>query len=103
FHGPRITLEAPTMPPMDPVMERLRSGTRTKRYRTTANTIFHVAVGSGEITIGDQRFAWSRGDTFVAPGWHAIGHRAISDSQLFALSDEPLLRFSNYYRFEAMD
>ena len=26
-----------------------------------------------------------------------------SDSQLFVLSDEPLLRFSNYYRFEAMD
>ena len=42
-------------------------------------------------------------DTFVAPGWHAINHRATSDAQMFEMSDEPLLRFANYYRFEAMD
>ena len=103
FHGPRVTLEAPTMPSMSLVMERLASGARTRRYRTTANTIFHVVEGAGESTVGDQRFVWSRGDTFVAPGWHPIGHRATSDAQLFVLSDEPLLRFSNYYRFEAVD
>jgi gentisate 1,2-dioxygenase len=103
FHGPRVTLEAPTMPSMGLVMERLASGARTRRHRTTANTIFHVAEGSGESTVGDQRFAWSRGDTFVAPGWRAIDHHALSDAQLFVLSDEPLLRFSNYYRFEAME
>ena len=103
FHGPRVTLEAPTMPSMSLVMERLASGARTRRYRTTANTIFHVVEGAGESTVGDQRFVWSRGDTFVAPGWHPIGHRATSDAQLFVLSDEPLLRFSNYYRFEAVE
>jgi gentisate 1,2-dioxygenase len=103
FHGPRATLETPTMPSMGLVMERLGSGARTKRYRTTANTIFHVVEGSGESTVGDERFAWSRGDTFVAPGWHPIGHRATSDAQLFVLSDEPLLRFSHYYRFEALE
>jgi gentisate 1,2-dioxygenase len=53
--------------------------------------------------IGDKRFDWKRGDTFVAPGWHAINHRATSDAQMFEMSDEPLLRFANYYRFEAMD
>src|SRR4029079_15279492 len=94
FPGPRITRYAQTMPPMGLVMERLPSGTRTKRYRTTANTIFHVAEGSGESTIGDKRFVSRRGHTFVAPGWYAIRHRATSDAQLFALSDEPLLRFS---------
>jgi gentisate 1,2-dioxygenase len=103
FHGPRVTLEAPTMPSMGLMMERLVSGTRTRRYRTTANTIFHVAEGSGESTVGDERFAWGHGDTFVAPGWHAISHHARSDAQLFAFSDEPLLKFSNYYRFEAVE
>ena len=39
FHGPRITLEAPTMPPMGLTVERLPSGANTRRYRTTANTI----------------------------------------------------------------
>jgi gentisate 1,2-dioxygenase len=103
FHGPRVALEAPDMPPMGLMMERLSVGRNTRRYRTTANIIFHVTEGSGESTIGDKRFDWKRGDTFVAPGWHAINHRATSDAQMFELSDEPLLRFSNYYRFEALD
>jgi gentisate 1,2-dioxygenase len=103
FHGPRVTLEAPDMPPMGLRMERLSVGRNTRRYRTTANIIFHVTEGSGESMIGDKQFEWKRGDTFVAPGWHAINHRATSDAQMFEMSDEPLLRFSNYYRFEAMD
>ena len=103
FHGPRITLAAPDMPPMGLSMERLPSGTRTRRYRTTANTIFHITEGSGETTIGDNRFSWRRGDTVVAPCWHAISHHASSDAQLFTLTDEPLLRFASYYRFEALD
>jgi gentisate 1,2-dioxygenase len=103
FHGPRVVLEAPDMPPMGLMMERLLVGRNTRRYRTTANIIFHVTDGAGESTIGDKHFAWQRGDTFVAPGWHVISHRATSDAQMFEMSDEPLLRFSNYYRFEAMD
>jgi gentisate 1,2-dioxygenase len=103
FHGPRVTLEAPSMPPMGLTMERLAVGANTRRYRTTANTIFLVTEGSGESTIGDQRFSWRAGDTIAAPCWCAIGHRATSDAQLFALTDEPLLRFSNYYRFEAVE
>ena len=103
FHGPRVTLEAPTMPPMSLVMERLPSGVRTRRFRTTANMIFHVVEGTGESTVGDKGFVWSGGDTFVAPSWCAIGHRATSDAQLFVLSDEPLMRFCNYYRFESVD
>ena len=103
FHGPRVTLAAPDMPPMRLTMERLPAGARTRRYRTTANTIFHVTEGTGETTIGDRRFSWERGDTLAAPGWYPINHYATSDAQLFVLSDEPLLRFSNYYRFEAME
>jgi gentisate 1,2-dioxygenase len=103
FHGPRVTLAAPEMPPMALTMERLPVGTNTRRYRTTANTIFHVTQGTGETTIGDRRFSWQPGDTLAAPGWYAINHLATSDAQLFVLSDEPLLRFSNYYRFEALE
>jgi gentisate 1,2-dioxygenase len=39
FHGPRITLAAPDMPPMGLSMERLAAGTKTRRYRSTANNI----------------------------------------------------------------
>jgi gentisate 1,2-dioxygenase len=103
FHGPRVTLAAPDMPPMLLTVERLSSGGTTRRHRTTANTIIHVMEGAGETAVGEQRFSWKRGDTIVAPGWNAISHRATSDAQWFAMSDEPLLRFSKYYRFEALD
>ena len=51
--GRAITLAAPDMPPMGLTVERLPSGANTRRYRTTANTIFHVMEGTGETTIGD--------------------------------------------------
>src|SRR5689334_5942 len=81
FHGPRIALDASSMPTMALYVERLSTGTATRAYRTTANTVFQVMEGTGESTIGDQKFAWQRGDTFVAPGWNAISHRATSDAQ----------------------
>jgi gentisate 1,2-dioxygenase len=101
FHGPRLALAALDMPPMALAMERLAAGTKTRRYRSTANTVFVVTEGAGESAIGDQRFAWQRGDTVVAPSWCRIEHRATTDAELFTLSDEPLMRFANYYRFEA--
>ena len=101
FHGQRISLETPDMPPMALSMERLEAGVRTRRQRSTANRIFCVVEGNGETSVGGERFAWQRGDTFVAPSWNRYEHHATSDSVLFALSDEPLMRFSKYYRFEA--
>ena len=103
FHGSRINLAAPELPTMGLTVERLPAGANTRRYRTTANTIFHVMEGSGRTRIGDNQFSWRRGDTMAAPCWNTINHQATSDAQLFVLSDEPLLQFSNYYRFEAMD
>ena len=104
FHGPRIDLAAPEMPTMGLTVERL-PGWRIAPggIGPTANTVFQVMEGSGRTTIGDSQFSWTRGDTIAAPCWNTITHYASSDAQLFALSDEPLLRFSNYYRFEAMD
>ncbi len=101
FHGRRITLAAPEMPTMSLAVERLDVGTSTRRYRSTANSIFLATEGAGESRIGDRSFAWEKGDTFVAPSWTKIEHAARRDSTLFILSDEPLLRFSKYYRFEA--
>lgn len=103
FYGPRVTLAAPDMPSMGLSVQRLGAGTRTRPYRTTANAIFLVMEGTGQTMIGDRSFSWRRGDTLAAPSWHVISHRAISDAQLFAVTDEPLLRFANYYRFEAVN
>ncbi|HUZ75839.1 MAG TPA: cupin domain-containing protein [Stellaceae bacterium] len=101
FHGPRITLEAPTMPTMGLGMERLAAGTATRRQRSTANRVFCPVEGSGESIVGGERIAWRRGDTFAVPCWTKFEHRAAADTVLFDLSDEPLMRFAHYWRFEA--
>ncbi|HEX9466034.1 MAG TPA: cupin domain-containing protein [Alphaproteobacteria bacterium] len=100
FHGPRIDLPGPTMPTMGLWVERLAAGTKTRPQRSTANRIFSIMEGEGETVIGGERFAWQRGDTFCIPSWNKFEHHAQSDTQLFESSDEPLMRFSNYYRFQ---
>jgi gentisate 1,2-dioxygenase len=102
FHGRRIVLDAPSMPTMGLSVQRLESGAATRPFRTSANTIFVAMQGAGTSRIGEAQIDWSFGDTFVAPCWHRIEHRAGSDAVLFALSDEPLMRFARYYRFEAL-
>jgi gentisate 1,2-dioxygenase len=101
FHGPRITLEAPTMPTMLLTMERLASGAKTRRQRSTENRLFCVVEGSGETLAGKERLQWQRGDIFAVPTWTSFEHRATHDAQLFCMSDEPLMKFARFYKFEA--
>jgi len=101
FHGRRVALATPDMPPMGLHVERLEGGTKTRRHRSTANTIFLVLAGGGTTTIGGRDFCWRKGDVLVAPTWTTVEHSIDSDALLFTLSDEPLMRFSRYYRFEA--
>jgi gentisate 1,2-dioxygenase len=100
LNGPQIDLEAPEMPVMRLTMQRLGSGQRTRRQRSTANTIFVAVEGNGETAVGNERFTWRRGDTIAVPCWTWFEHSAAADSLLFCMSDEPLMRFSNYYRHE---
>jgi gentisate 1,2-dioxygenase len=101
FHGRRIALAAPSMPTAGLHMERIDNGSTTRRHRSTANTVFLILEGRGTTTVGGHKFAWRKGDAFVAPTWTTIEHSVESDTLMFTLSDEPLMRFSHYYRFEA--
>jgi len=100
LHGPRITLDAPTMPTMALTMERLAAGQPTRRQRSTANHVFVVVEGTGETIVDGRAIAWQRGDTLAVPTWTRFAHEASSDALLFAMSDEPLMRFAKYYRAE---
>ena len=101
--GPTISLPAPTMPTLALKVSRWAAGWRSRPYRRTANTVYVVMRGSGSSQVGDARFDWEFGDTFVAPGWTRIAHHAVEDSVLFYMSDEELMRWTRYYRIEGMD
>ena len=100
LHGRRIDLEAPDMRLVGLSMERLDAGQRTRRQRSTANRIFVIVDGSGETIVDGKRFAWTRGDTIAVPCWTWFEHHVMTDVQMFSMSDEPLMRFSQYYRCE---
>ena len=100
LHGPRIDLDAPEMRLMGLSMQRLGAGVRTRRQRSTANRVFVPVEGAGETIVDGERFAWARGDTIAVPCWRKFEHRATADALLFEMSDEPLMRFAQYYRAE---
>ncbi|MFZ0072654.1 MAG: cupin domain-containing protein [Xanthobacteraceae bacterium] len=100
LHGPRITLDAPQMPTMMLTMERLAAGQKTRRQRSTANHVFVVVEGTGATIVDGNPMAWRAGDTLAVPTWMRFEHAAASDAVLFAMSDEPLMRFAKYYRVE---
>ena len=99
--GRRVRLEADEMPTIGIYVERLESGQKTRKFRHSANAVYCPMMGSGTTRIEDEVIDWSRGDTFVAPIWNWVEHTAEEDSVLFMMTDEFLMRFSNYYRFEA--
>ena len=100
YYGRRIRLDAPAMTTTALYVQRWDSGFANRRYRATHNQIFSVMAGSGTSTIGEDKFAWRRGDTFVVPSWSWVSHSAGTDAVLFSMTDEPLMEFCRYHRFE---
>ncbi len=102
FHGPRIQLAAPTMPTIGIFLEKLESGRETRRYRPSASSIYVVMQGSGRSIVDGQTLDWEFGDTIAVPNWKAAEHHALADTVLFHMTDEFLLKWAHYYRFEAV-
>ena len=100
YFGPRILLDAPSIPTMALYVHRWESGFKTRKQRSASNNVYLVMQGSGTSSIGNETFHWQRGDTLAAPCWNWIEHQAKEDSVMFCMTDEPLMRFAKYYRFE---
>ena len=100
YFGRRIRLEADEMPTIGIFVERLEAGQITRKFRHSANVVYSPMVGKGTSVIGDHELSWGVGDTFAAPTWNWTEHRAEEDTILFAMTDEFLMRYAKYYRFE---
>src|SRR5260370_41126452 len=77
------------MPPIGTVIELLRQGCETARYRSTDATVFAAIEGKGRSRIGEQSFEWGPRDLFVVPSWQWVTHEAHEDSVLCSFSDRP--------------
>jgi gentisate 1,2-dioxygenase len=102
WFGRTIELPAPAMPTIQLKVHGWSKGERTKPYRQLANTIYVVMQGSGRSRIGESTFQWGFGDTIAAPMWNRIEHEAAEETIMFAMSDEALMKWSRYHRFEGL-
>jgi gentisate 1,2-dioxygenase len=102
-YGRHIHLEGRTMPTIEMHVHRYGVGEKTRPYREAANNVWVVMQGSGVSTIGETRIEWAHGDTIAAPLWHDIRHEFTSDTVLFRMTDEQVMRFCSYYRRQWAD
>jgi gentisate 1,2-dioxygenase len=86
------------MPTLGCSIHRILPGARTATRREVGSSIYVVFKGSGMSVINGERFEWSRGDIFVVPSWAALDHEASEPSDLFSLSDVPVIKSLGLYR-----
>jgi len=92
----------PALPTMACEMHRLVPGGPSQAYRKVGSSVYVVFRGAGSSIIDGQRFDWSRGDMFVVPSWSTLEHEASEVSDLFAISDRPILESLHLFREESL-
>ena len=93
----------PTMTTIQCAVQLLPPADETETHRHTSTVIYHVFRGKGATEIGERRFEWEQGDSFVVPLWYSHRHlnRSSSDEAiLFSMSDMPMLKALDLYREE---
>jgi gentisate 1,2-dioxygenase len=93
-----LQLGPPHIETMALYVTRLAAGAGSAAGQSTANSIFAVIDGHGKSSIDDREFEWRRGDVFVVPAWRRHRCRALEQSLLLRVTDEPLMRKLNWLR-----
>jgi gentisate 1,2-dioxygenase len=92
----------PAIPTFSSEMARVYPGERSPTQRKTGSSVYVVFRGSGRSVIDGQAFDWVPGDVFVAPSWAPVDHEATEVSDLFVISDRPVLEALHLYREESL-
>jgi gentisate 1,2-dioxygenase len=92
----------PTLPTFNCAIQMLRPGENTLSHRHTSSALYHVFRGKGSTTVGETRFDWEEGDSFVAPLWQYHRHENThgQPAVLFVMNDQPLMQALGFYREE---
>src|SRR6266498_683606 len=105
YGGPMASLEftdpttgRPVMPTMACEMHRVLPGRRTTASRKVGSSVLVVHRGSGASVINGTRLEWGPGDMLAVPSWAAVDHEATEPSDLFAITDAPVLKALGLYR-----
>jgi gentisate 1,2-dioxygenase len=94
---------ASAIPTLGSEMHRLVAGKPTPVIRRAGSAVYVVYQGSGASVIDGLRFEWNAGDIFVAPSWSKVEHEATVESNVFAVTDRPILEALGLYREETLE
>ena len=102
-HGFRLRYANPAngkhpFPTMAVTMQRLPAGFAGATYRSTGSAVFAVHRGRGTAKVGDETFALSPHDVFVAPPWVPYSFSADGEVELFSYSDRAGQEALGYWR-----
>ena len=75
---------------------RTCSSSEAPPIRSTS-AAFHVVKGRGTTTVNGQVIEWGPKDTFTAPVFSEITHKAEEESFLVRIQDRPLQEKLGYY------
>jgi gentisate 1,2-dioxygenase len=94
-----------TLPTMSCELQMLRPSEKGRTHRHTYTVVYHAFRGSGTSWIGDQRFDWEQGDSFVVPlwNWHAHENTSREAAILFSINDRPAIEALGFFREETRD
>lgn len=93
-----IELGDPAMATIGLKVVRLDAGATHTVEASTLSAIFSPMQGEGSVTMGDDTFAWKRGDAIAAPSVFPQVWKADEQSYLLQVSDEPLLSRLDWVR-----
>ena len=91
-----------TLPTMNCEMQMFRPGEKGASHRHTYTVVYHVFRGAGTTWIGNEKFDWEKGDSFVAPlwNWHAHENNSGEPAILFFINDRPAIEALGFFREE---
>ena len=94
-----------TLPTLSCSIQMLRPGEKTKPHRHTSTALYHAFRGKGATMIGDVRYEWEAGDSFVLPFWRFHRHENLSNKEaiLFVMTDKPVMDSLGFYREEKLE
>ena len=105
--GPMASMEfvdptsgRPVMPTMGCEMHRLVAERRTRPFRKVGSSVVVVYSGAGSSVINGRLFDWNSGDILAIPSWAIVEHEATEPTDLFAITDTPVLKALGLYREE---
>ena len=85
------TTGSDVMPTLRAEICRIRAGARIPKQRKVGSSVVLVHRGSGVSVFEGTELRWEHGDVFAVPSWATVEHRAEEQSDLFVLSDTPVL------------